>query len=158
MSGRQKLVIFLVVAALVSVVGYFLFGGKEARKPIELNNKNQSLPTVSKDPANTGPVGAITGVSCENWNRRPVAVMQPVDSQARPVAGFSDADMVFEMPNPASGIFVTRLMGVYQCETRKRLARSGVPVMTISVSPRDSMLSLSVGGDRLLPWPSWMRV
>ena len=117
MSAKQKLVIFLVVIALVGVVGYFVVGKKEARKPIELNNKNQSLPAASKDPANTGPVGAISGMPCENWNRRPVAVMQPVDAQARPVAGFSDADMVFEMPNPAAGIFVTRLMGVYQCDS-----------------------------------------
>lgn len=116
MSAKQKLVIFLVVVAIAGIIGYFLFGSKEARKPIELNGKNQSLPgTVSSGPANTGPVGGLSGVSCDNWNRRPVAVMQPVDAQARPVAGFSQADMVFEMPNPAAGIFVTRLMGVYQC-------------------------------------------
>ena len=115
MSTKQKLVILAVVLLLGWVVYHFTFGNKETRKPIELNNKNQSLPTVSKDPANTGPVGAISGVSCADWNRRPVAIMQPVDSQARPVAGFSQADMVFEMPNPATGIFVTRLMGVYQC-------------------------------------------
>lgn len=115
MSAKQKVVGLLVVVALVGVVGYFTFGGREARKQIELNNKNQSLPSVSTGPANTGPVGAISGVSCENWNRRPVAVMQPVDTQARPIAGFSDADMVWEMPNPATGIFVTRLIGVYQC-------------------------------------------
>ena len=115
MSTKQKVVLFLVALALAGIIGYFFVGKKEARKPIELNNKNQSLPTVSKEPANTGPVGAISGVPCDNWNRRPVAIMQPVDSQARPVAGFSQADMVFEMPNPAAGIFVTRLMGVYQC-------------------------------------------
>ena len=116
MSAKQKFILFIVAVALVGGVGYFFFGNKEARKPIELNNKNQSIP-VSKEPANTGPVGAISGVSCENWNRRPVAVMQPVDAQARPVAGFSQADMVFEMPNPAAGIFTTRLLGVYQCGT-----------------------------------------
>ncbi len=115
MNTKQKAVVAIVALLLVGVVGYFIFGNKAARKPIELNNKNQSLPALSNDPANTGPVGAISGVSCADWNRRPVAIMQPVDSQARPVAGFSDADMVFEMPNPAAGIFVTRLMGVYQC-------------------------------------------
>ncbi len=111
MSAKQKLVIFLVVVALAGIIGYFVFGDKEARKPIELNGKNQSLPAVSKDPANSGPVGAISGVSCENWNRRPVGVMQPVEPQTRPIAGFFDTDMVFEMPNPAEGIFVTRLIG-----------------------------------------------
>ena len=114
MSTKQKVVVALVVI-LVVAIGYFAVGKRAAHKQIELNNKNQSLPTLSTGPANTGPVGPISGVSCENWNRRPIAVMQPVDTQARPVAGFSDADMVFEMPNPAAGIFVTRLMGVYQC-------------------------------------------
>jgi hypothetical protein len=114
MSTKQKLILLAVVIALGWVVYHFTIGNKEMRKPIELNNKNQS-PLTNAGPANTGPVGQISGVPCDNWNRRPVAVMQPVDSQARPVAGFSQADMVFEMPNPAAGIFVTRLMGVYQC-------------------------------------------
>ncbi len=112
--SMKKFSIILAVL-LVGVIGYFVVGKKVARQPIELNNKNQSLPEAAKGPANTGPVGAISGVSCTDWNRRPVAIMQPVDSQARPVAGFSQADMVFEMPNPAQGIFVTRMMGVYQC-------------------------------------------
>lgn len=115
MSVKQKLILFLVAVVLAGSIGYFFLGNKAARKPIELNNKNQSPMAGSSGPANTGPVGEISGVPCADWNRRPVAVMQPVDSQARPVAGFSQADMVFEMPNPATGIFVTRLMGVYQC-------------------------------------------
>lgn len=118
MSTKQKAILFLAVVVLAGIIGYLVVGKKESRKPIDLNDKNQSLPnTTNNGPANTGPVGAISGMSCENWNRRPVAVMQPVDPQARPIAGFSDADMVFEMPNPAAGIFVTRLIGVYQCET-----------------------------------------
>jgi len=72
-----------------------------------------STPQTSTGPANTGPVSPISGVSCDNWNKRPIAVMQPADPTARPAAGFSDADMVFEMP-----VFTnsnTRLMGVYVC-------------------------------------------
>lgn len=118
MSTKQKVILFLAVVILAGIIGYLVVGKKESRKPIDLNDKNQSLPSATNTgPANTGPVGAISGVPCENWNRRPVAVMQPVDPQARPIAGFSDADMVFEMPNPAAGVFVTRLIGVYQCET-----------------------------------------
>jgi hypothetical protein len=39
--------------------------------------------------------------------------MQPADVPARPAAGFSDADMVIEMPCITASI--TRLMGVYVC-------------------------------------------
>ncbi|MFC1609282.1 DUF3048 domain-containing protein [Patescibacteria group bacterium] len=58
-------------------------------------------------------VSPISGLPCENWNKRSIAVMQPADVQARPAAGFSEADMVFEMPAYTSS--VTRLMGVYIC-------------------------------------------
>jgi len=64
-------------------------------------------------PQNSGNVSPITGIACENWNRRPIAVMQPSDVTARPASGFSDADMVLEMPVITASI--TRLMGVYVC-------------------------------------------
>lgn len=67
----------------------------------------------NQGPANVGPVSPISGLSCENWNRRPFAVMQPADVSARPAAGLSDADMVIEMPVITATI--TRLMGVYIC-------------------------------------------
>lgn len=109
----------LVLLALAGI-GYFFFMrgwfSSDKRAPIALDNEQKSPVPVSSGPANTGPVSPITGLSCDNWNKRPFAVMQPVDKQARPVAGFSQAEMVFEMPNPAEGIFVTRMMGVYLCD------------------------------------------
>src|SRR3990167_3999571 len=113
MQNRQKAVVFLVVIAIV-IGGYFVFGDREMRQPIELNNKNQS-PVVSSGPANTGDVSPISGLPCENWNRRALAVMQPGDVTARPAAGFSEADMVIEMPVITSS--VTRLMAIYVCNT-----------------------------------------
>ena len=60
-----------------------------------------------------GNVSPLSGLACDDWNRRPFAVMQPADLSARPAAGFSDADMVFEMPVITNSI--TRLMAVYVC-------------------------------------------
>lgn len=114
MEKRQKIIIAVVILILVSG-GYFIFGKKDARKPIELNNKNQSLTDVSTGPANTGEVSPISGLPCENWRRRPIAVMQPGDVTARPAAGFSEADMVIEMPVITAS--VTRLMAIYLCNT-----------------------------------------
>lgn len=68
------------------------------------------------NPANRSP---LSGLECENWNRRAVSVMQPSDLQARPAAGFSEADMVFEMP--AFTASVTRLLGVYTCNIPKEI-------------------------------------
>lgn len=109
----QKLLVILGLLVLV-VIGWMVFGKDDARKPLELNNNNQSVRTPdSKGPANAGPVSPISGLPCDNWNRRPIAVMQPSDVPARPAAGFSEADMVIEMPVITAS--VTRLMGVYVC-------------------------------------------
>ncbi len=106
------------IAVIAIITGYFTVGQtflrRQSVKPIEITRDSASA--IAPAIVNDGPVSPMTGVACANWNKRSFAVMQPVDRQARPVAGFSQADMVFEMPNPAEGMFVTRLLGVYQCE------------------------------------------
>jgi DUF3048 family protein len=56
---------------------------------------------------------ALTGESCADPTRRPVAVMLASDEEARPLSGLSAAEMVFEMPVTPNGI--TRLMAIFQC-------------------------------------------
>jgi hypothetical protein len=56
---------------------------------------------------------ALSGVSCDEPNRRPIGVMLAGDPINRPMSGFSQADMVWELPVLTSN--VTRLLGVYQC-------------------------------------------
>jgi hypothetical protein len=111
MSNKQKIII--AIAVIVVAVAGFLFFKKDSAMPIELNNKNQS--EVQTTPLNDGEVSPVSGLPCENWNRRAIAVMQPGDVTARPAAGFSEADMVIEMPVITASI--TRLMGVYICNT-----------------------------------------
>ena len=113
MNNQQKIAIALGVIVIVALGAYFFGGTTKQTKKIDIS----SAPTQeSTEPVNVGNVSPLSGLPCEHYNRRPIAVMQPVDLQARPVAGFSQADMVFEMPNPAAGIFVTRLLGVYLCD------------------------------------------
>ena len=142
MQNRQKIVIFLIVIAIVGIGSYFVFGNKVARKPIELNNRNQSL-TISTEPLNIGEVSPISGLPCENWNRRPLAVMQPGDVTARPAAGFSEAGMVIEMPVVTSS--VTRLMAIYVCNTPTEVGSMR--------SARHDFISLAKGLDAIfVPW------
>ncbi len=61
----------------------------------------------------------ISGIACQNYNRRPIAVMLSSDPITRPLSGISEADIVFEMPVTPSG--VTRTMAVYQCESPKEI-------------------------------------
>jgi len=114
MDKKKKIIAAAGVIVIVLLGGYLLTRSNKTIKQINLSQTPQN-----SGPANDGPVSPITGVSCENWNKRPVAVMQPADPTARPAAGFSDADMVFEMP-----VFTnsnTRLMGVYGCTVPKEV-------------------------------------
>ncbi|MFZ2193503.1 MAG: DUF3048 domain-containing protein [Candidatus Moraniibacteriota bacterium] len=116
--GKKQKVIIVIIAILIVGAGSYFFSKRSAKtiisKQINLNQDEQ-IPEL----INTGPVSPISGLSCENWNRRPIAVMQPSDIQARPAAGFSEADMVIEMPAYTSS--VTRLMGVYICNIPKEI-------------------------------------
>lgn len=101
---------------MLLVIGgvYFLWqriSQQKGGKLIKVSQEEQPLEAVG----NAEGVSPISGVQCENWNRRPYAFMQPADVPARPLAGLSEADMVFEMQAVYGSI--TRLMGVYVCAT-----------------------------------------
>lgn len=117
MNKAQKIIVIIIVLA-IAAGGYFLFRPKKDNvKQINLTGNGEAQQKQSTGPANTGNVSPISGLACENWNKRAIAVMQPADVSARPAAGFSDADMVFEMP-----VFTNannRLMGVYLCNIPK---------------------------------------
>ncbi len=113
---KSKKKIIWIAVILVIVIGGWIIYSKKSRqgKQIEVNNQNQGGKTPSSYPlANEGDISPISGLACENWNRRPIAVMQAADVQARPASGFSKADMVIEMPVITAS--VTRLMGIYIC-------------------------------------------
>lgn len=140
MTNKQKIIIAILAALIAGVAVYFLSRPVKEVKKINVNNGQDSanLPI-----ANEGPVSPISGLSCENWNRRPLAVMQPGDVPARPAAGFSEADMVFEMPVITAS--VTRLMAVYVCNTP--------PEVGSMRSARHDFIHLAKGLDAIFaPW------
>jgi len=118
MQTRQKIIIVLILLLLGGIVYVFFFGqsSKKSGKQIDINNTPKAV-VVDDKPKNPENVSAIAGLPCADWKRRPVAVMQPADITARPAAGFSEADMVFEMPVITAT--VNRLMAVYQCNQPK---------------------------------------
>ncbi|MGW8185441.1 MAG: DUF3048 domain-containing protein [Candidatus Moraniibacteriota bacterium] len=134
MSKKQRMIIAGSVLILVGVVVYFT----TLRDTIRKNKVSQIVAENSSqkgdeniEPLNEGNINPISGLACENWNRRPIAVMQPADLQARPAAGFSEADMVFELPAYTSS--VTRLLGVYSCSIPKEIGAMRSRDMTISL-------------------------
>lgn len=111
----KKLLFVVLVLLVVGGVWYVWRHNSptnKAGKQIDLNNKPKPA-VIDTKPANPDNVSALAGLPCSNMKRRPIAVMQPADVSARPAAGFSDADMVFEMPVITA--VINRLMAVYQC-------------------------------------------
>jgi len=106
----KKWIAFFVVIIFIALISWWAVGSKGSRQGdlIEINPGS-----VKQEAINQGDVSPISGLACENWNRRPIAVMQPADVPARPAAGMFDADMVVEMPVLTTGF--TRLMSIYIC-------------------------------------------
>jgi len=113
MGKRQKIIIAVIAILVAAGITYLTIGRKALR--LSRVKQIQTEEVASLDPLNQGPVSPISGISCDNWNRRPLAVMQAADVSARPAAGLSQADMVIEMPVITASI--TRMMGIYICNT-----------------------------------------
>lgn len=104
---RKKKFYFILLIILILVIGIFLF--------FKLDGKSIDISGSGKiKPANKGEVSPITGLVCENYNRRPITVMLATDPETRPLSGVSAADLVVEMAVITNSI--TRLMAVYVCE------------------------------------------
>lgn len=138
----------MVAFLLAGTIGYFVSGRDTIRKnrtnQIKAEN-NQGEKVASDDYLNEKNVSPISGLACENWNRRALAVMQPADVTARPAAGFSQADMVIEMPVITSS--VTRLMAIYICNMPKEVGSMR--------SARHDFIHLAKGLDAI--FASWGR-
>ncbi len=100
----NKLIIALGSIALILIIVFWFWWGNK-----EINITN----SLTANTNNNLPESPISGISCENYARRPIAVMMPSDPVARPLSGLSEADLVVEMPVTPGG--VTRMMAVFQC-------------------------------------------
>lgn len=115
MENKQKIIVAGAAILLAGIASYLLFfrGDMQAKKVMEVKQQVEQKIGGSQKALNPDDISPIAGLPCTNKDLRPVAVMQPADVSARPAAGFSEADMMFEML--AFTTSATRLMGVYQC-------------------------------------------
>lgn len=98
------------------------------------------LPGSSDRAQEATTTSGLSGVACAHPDRRAIGVMLAGDPINRPISGFSQADMVWELPVLASN--VTRLLAVYQC---------GEPADIGSVrSARHDYLFLAAGIDAII--------
>lgn len=117
---KVKYIISGVVLILALGSGLFLVLQKKANfetNPVDI--KNEAQINGESETESSGPLSPISGIPCENGERRPFAVMLSGDAITRPLSGIGQADLVFEMTVVENSI--TRLMAVYVCSSPSQI-------------------------------------
>ncbi len=105
--------IFLILIFSILALGLiFIFNKLDRTIDIE----NQSTNLIDRIDNNISP---LSGLSCDNYNRRPLAIVLANDPVTRPLSGLSKADLIFELPVITNSI--TRLMAVYLCNSPEEI-------------------------------------
>jgi len=123
---KRKTKKFLPLILLIILVGlgwYFIQGQGRLIKISNDLSSGGSAALVSgvplESPELLGSKSPLSGLACTNANRRPMAVMLAGDPVARPLAGLSEADMVFNVPVITDSM--TRLMAIFVCSSPKEI-------------------------------------
>jgi hypothetical protein len=133
-KSKKKLIFVVIFLIILGIGGVLIW--KFGNRNIEINNPGEN--TEENSDQDEG-VSSITGEKCENYNRRPIAVMLAEDPITRPLSGIAEADLVIEMPVITGSI--TRMMAVFQC---------GSPEEIGSVrSARHDFIPLALGLDAI---------
>ncbi len=143
---KKKFVLMSLSAiALVAVAGCGCQKDQEAEITAEDETTSTAEVVPYEEPANASP---ITGLACDNYNKRTFAIMYSGDSETRPYfSNITNADFVVEMPHRATH-GGTRVMGVFGCSTPEQVGpmRSG-RVEFASIADSLKSVFVSWGGD-----------
>ncbi len=114
-TKRASLAVFL-IAMLALGATFFLEGDAfKIESNLGLDRSSEEEASREKDEAqDEGPKSPLSGLACENAAARPIAVAMAGDSEARPLSGISQADLVIEMPAVTGGI--TRYLAFFVCD------------------------------------------
>lgn len=122
LTKKEKYIVYASILIIISIIGIGVYafsgiaGNKEQTKSeSKQDNKNNNISSTNLEASEEKITNAspFTGIQCDNYKQRPVAVMMAGDNVARPLSGLSQADIVVEMPVITGS--VTRLMGVFVC-------------------------------------------
>jgi len=136
MFAKNKYVLFIAIFCL-ALLG-LIFVWQLSGRMIEIERQSNNL-TERAELAGEG-FSPLSGLSCQNYQRRPFAVVMANDPVARPLTGLSQADLVLEMPVITGSI--TRLIAVYLCESPDEIGSLR--------SARHDFIPLALGLDAIL--------
>lgn len=120
LTKKEKYIVLFSLFLITGIIGVGVYAFSDINQnsePTKINKEDKKsdetggmLEVSEEKLTNASP---LTGVQCDNYKQRPVAVMMAGDAVARPLSGLSEADIVVEMPVITGS--VTRLMGVFVC-------------------------------------------
>jgi hypothetical protein len=127
---------FIVIFVLSILALGLIFVWQQTGRIIRIENQ----PTVANNQIEREGISPLSGLSCQNYQRRPLVVVLAEDPVARPLAGISQADLVIEMPVITNGI--TRMIAVYLCNSPEEIGSLR--------SARHDFIPLAMGLDAIL--------
>jgi hypothetical protein len=114
----RKTAAIIVYFLMIALAGFVLVTYTRAGKSFSVIGMAGGGSQEAEQPGNEN-ISPLSGIACDNYNRRPFAVMLANDTAARPLSGLSEADMVFEMQVVQNNI--TRLMAVFVCNAPREI-------------------------------------
>ncbi len=135
MSNLKYKPLTILILFILALVG-LIFVWQQVGRTIKIENQLAELTGKIEK----GGVSPLSGLACQNYQRRPLAVVLAEDPVARPLTGFSQADLVFEMPVITGSI--TRLIAVYVCHQPAEIGSLR--------SARHDFIPLTMGLDAIL--------
>ncbi len=148
MENKKKILIMasIIIIIIIIIIGFF----RKDRTPMEIIPLEKDVLSELVPYSTPENASKITGLACENYQKRPFAVMYSGDAVAREwFSNLSQADFVLEMPHRAVH-GDPRLMGVFQCNTPEVVGpmRSG-RVDNISVAGSLDAIFVPWGGSSI---------
>lgn len=132
-TRKVKLIIISIIFFLALGL---IFVWQQARHTIEIDN--QSVDNTAG--IDTDKISPLNGLACQNYQRRPIAIVLASDPVTRPLSGLSQADLVIEMPVITGSI--TRMMAFYVCKFPEEIGSLR--------SARHDFIPLAIGFDAIL--------
>jgi len=113
-----------------------IFIWQRASRTVEIGGQ----PASSVNQGELNGSSPLSGLVCQNYQRRPLAVVLAEDPVTRPLAGLSQADLVLEMPVITNSI--TRMVALYVCQEPTEIGSLR--------SARHDFIPLALGLDAIL--------
>jgi len=111
----KKISIIILILIILGVGFWFFYSGKKIliKKDVVGDSAVIELSGDKEEVVKNGKQNNLSGIFCENYDRRPFAVMYAGDAVARPLSGIASADLVVEAQVITGSI--TRMMAIFTC-------------------------------------------